>query len=104
LESVTPAGAAGRAGLQTGDVILEIQGKAAGQDSQQELARLSPGDTITLKVRTRHGAEQELQWKMAGRQEVSYDLKDLEHVTPQQRARRTAWLKGEAETPGAVNP
>src|SRR5437879_4011853 len=44
VESVTPAGTAERASLQTGDVILEIQGKAAGQDSQQELARLRPGD------------------------------------------------------------
>lgn len=98
VESVTPGSAAERAGLQTGNTILEIQGKAGGQDSQQELARLRPGDAITLKIRTRRGAESELKWEMGGRQEASYELKDLDHITPQQRARRAAWLKGEAQS------
>jgi predicted metalloprotease with PDZ domain len=101
VESVTPASEAERAGLRTADVILEIQGNLPGQDSGQELARLRPGDTITLKVRGRRGEEKELKWKMGGRQEVSYELKDLDRVTPQQRARRTAWLKGEAQAAGA---
>ena len=42
--AVTPGSDAERAGLQVGDTILELQGKPAGQESRQELARLSPSD------------------------------------------------------------
>jgi predicted metalloprotease with PDZ domain len=98
VAAVTADSEAERAGLQTGDTILEINGKAAGDDSSQEIARFTPGDTITLKIRARRGGERELKWKVGSREEVSYDLKDQENVTAEQRARRDAWLKGEAET------
>jgi predicted metalloprotease with PDZ domain len=99
VAGVTAGGEAERASLQIGDTILEIDGKTAGQESSEEMARLSPGDTITVKVRGRRGGDRELQWKVGSREEVSYALKDVENVTAQQRARRTAWLKGEAEIP-----
>jgi predicted metalloprotease with PDZ domain len=100
VESVTPASEAERAGLQTGDMILEIQGKVVGQEAREELARLSPGDTISVRVRGRRGGEKHLKWKVGGRQEMLYQLRDLDHVTPEERARRAAWLKGEAQTAG----
>jgi predicted metalloprotease with PDZ domain len=95
--AVTPGGEAERAGLQVGDTIVELQGKPAGQESRQELARLNAGDTVTMKVRGRRGAERELSWKVGGRQEVSYEVRDLDQAAPEQRARRAAWLKGEAQ-------
>jgi len=99
--SLTPGGEAERAGLQNGDAILEIQGKPAGEESNQQLARISPGETISVKVRSR-GRERELKWKMAGQQEISYQVKDLDQVTADQRAHRAAWLKGEAEAATGV--
>ena len=96
--AVTPGSEAERAGLQVGDTIVELQGRVAGQESRQELARLNPGDTITLKVRKGRGSERELKWKMAGRQDIAYEVKDLDAVSAEQRARRAAWLKGEAQT------
>ncbi len=99
VAGVTTGGEAERAGLQTGDTILEINGKPAGQGSAQEMAQFNPGDMMTLKVRARRGGERELRWKVGSREEVSYELKDMENVTAQQRARRMAWLKGEAEIP-----
>jgi hypothetical protein len=69
----------------------------AAQEFSAEMARLAPGDTIALKVRGRRGGERELRWKAGSREEKSYELKDLEKVTAEQRARRAAWLKGEAE-------
>jgi predicted metalloprotease with PDZ domain len=95
--AVTPGGDAERAGMQVGDVIVELQGKPAGQESRQELARLNPGDAVVLKVRGRRSGERELKWKMGGRQEISYQVKDLDRVTAEQTARRAAWLKGEAQ-------
>ena len=98
VTAVTPNGDAERAGLQVSDVILEIQGKPAGQESRQELSRLNQGDALTVRVRTRRGGERELKWKIGSRQETLYQIKDLDTITPQQHARRAAWLKGEAQT------
>jgi predicted metalloprotease with PDZ domain len=95
--AVTPGGEAEHAGLHVGDTIVELQGKPAGQESRQELARMVPGDALTVKVRPRRGAERELKWTIGSRQEVSYDVKNLDQVTEQQHARRSAWLKGEAQ-------
>src|SRR5580658_3083926 len=97
VAGVTAGGEAEHAGLQAGDTILEINGKLAGQESSHEMAQFNPGDTVTVKVRARRGGERELKWKVGSREEVTYELRDVENVTAQQRARRTAWLKGEAE-------
>ena len=97
VRAVTPGSEADHAGLQVGDTILELQGKPAGQESRQELARLGPGDTLTMKVRSRRGSERELKWKVGSRQEILYTVTDLDPVTASQRARRVAWLKGEAQ-------
>jgi predicted metalloprotease with PDZ domain len=97
VAAVAPGSEAEQAGLQVGDTILELQGKPAGQESRQELSRLNPGDALTVKVRSRRAGERELRWKISSRQEVSYEVKDLERVTVDQHARRVAWLKGEAQ-------
>jgi predicted metalloprotease with PDZ domain len=96
VAAVTAGSEAERSGLQPGNTVLEINGKPAGQESSQEISLLAPGDTITVKIRARRGAERELKWKVGSREEISYDLKDAESVTVEQRARRAAWLKGEA--------
>jgi predicted metalloprotease with PDZ domain len=95
--AVIPGGEAERAGLHVGDMLAEIQGKTAGEESQQILARLKPGDTITVKVQSRRG-EKELTWKVGSRQDMAYEVRDLDKVTPEQRAHRAAWMRGEAET------
>lgn len=100
VEAVTPASEAERAGLRAEDTILEIEGKTPGM----ELVRLNPGDTITVKVRGRRGVERELKWTVGSREEKSYEVKDLETVTSEQKARRAAWLKGEAQPAGDANP
>ena len=96
--AVTPDSEAQRAGLQAGDTIVELQGEPAGQESRQELARLNPGDSLAVKVQSRRAGERQLRWKVGGRQEVQYEVKDLDQVSPEQRARRAAWLKGEAQS------
>jgi len=96
---VTAGSEAERAGLQVGDTIMEINGKLTTQESSQEMSRLSLGDTITVKVRSQRGVGRDLKWKVGSREEISYELKDMEKITAEQRARRAAWLKGEAEIP-----
>jgi predicted metalloprotease with PDZ domain len=95
--AVTPGSEAEHAGLREADIIVELQGRAAGQESREELARLNPGDTLSVKVRSRRGGDRELKWIVGSRQEISYELTDLDQVTAEQHARRLAWLKGEAQ-------
>ncbi len=99
VETVTGGGEAERAGLQTGDTILEIDGKIAGQEFSEEISGLAAGNTVTVKVRGQRGVVRELKWKVGSREELAYELKDTENVTPEQRSRRAAWLKGEAQIP-----
>ena len=98
VAAVVPGSDAEHQGLHVGDTILEFQGKPAAEDFHQQFSRLAPGETISLKVRPGRGSEHELKWKVGSRQEVSYQLRDLDDVTPEQRARRGAWLKGEAQS------
>ncbi len=92
-----------RAGLAAGDLLLEINGRVASSDFARRLGELRPGDTIHLRVR-HHSSEREMQWKIGSREEVEFDLKDVENVTAQQKARRAAWLRGESEPAGDSKP
>jgi predicted metalloprotease with PDZ domain len=102
VANVVHGSEAERARLQRGDTILQIQGKLPPQELLPELLGLKPGDSLVLKVSGSRG-ERDLKWKVAGRQEISYEVKDLDHVTPEQRARRLAWLKGEAQAAGQAS-
>ena len=71
--TVTPGSEAEGAGLRVGDTIVELQSKPAGQESREELTRLNPGDTLTVKVQDPgRGGDRELKWKVGSRQEISY--------------------------------
>jgi predicted metalloprotease with PDZ domain len=80
-----------------GDSILEINKRVAGSDFEQRLAELHPGDTVYLRVRSGQ-IERGLRWKVASREEVDYRFQDVSDLTSQQKARRTAWLKGESQS------
>ncbi len=102
VSAVTPGSAAERAGLAVGDSILEINGQKADRGFAAR-SEVRPGDTLRLRVRNSAG-ERELHWKMGSRQEIELELTDLDKVTPEQSARRTAWLKGESRAMGASAP
>ncbi len=85
-----------RAGLAAGDTILTINGKPAAGEVEDHLRGLAPGDTVRLRVTGRKGSR-EIKIGVTGRDEESFAIVDLPHVTPQQRARRNAWLNSEAE-------
>ncbi len=93
VTAIVEGGEAERAGLVVGDDIVEINGHAADSDFEHRLAGLRPGETIRLRVRRPQG-EMGVTWKMANREQIAFELKDVDNVTSQQRARRAAWLSG----------
>jgi len=99
--AVTPGGEADQAGLQVGDIVTEVQGKPAGEETNQQLSRMQSGDTISIKIRSR-GLDRELHWKVTSRPQLSYQVSEIDQATSEQRAHRAAWLKGEAELSGAL--
>jgi predicted metalloprotease with PDZ domain len=99
VAAVTAGSEAERAGLRVGDIILEINGRIAGQESSQDLVGLTAGDAITVKLRSRSGTERELKWKAGSHEEITYELKNMEKTNAEQMAHRVAWLKGEAQVP-----
>ena len=88
-----------RAGLITGDDVLTFNGHAVASDFERRVGELHRGDTIRLRIR-RHGIEHEIQWKVGSQELVEFDVKDVDNVTTQQKARRAAWLRGEAQLTG----
>jgi predicted metalloprotease with PDZ domain len=96
VSAVSVGSAAERAGLSVGDTILEINRQRVNDSVARHLAALLPGETLHLRVRNSAG-ERELQWTLNSRQEIELQLNDLDKVTPAQKARRAAWLKGEAQ-------
>ena len=94
--SVRTESAAQRAGLNTGDSMVQINGHVASSDFQEKLSALRIGDTLRLRVRGASG-ERELQWQVGSHEDIELELKDVENVTRQQKLRRAAWLKAEPE-------
>jgi predicted metalloprotease with PDZ domain len=108
VASVAAGGEAERAGLAVGDDILQINGYAAGSAFEQRLAELRPGEMLHLRVRPAGARgpqeEREVNWKLAHREQVALELKDVDKVTPEQGARRRAWLRGESGLCGESCP
>jgi predicted metalloprotease with PDZ domain len=100
---VEPKSDAEKAGLAVGDVLLEINGKPATSHSDDTMGDMHPGDTLHLRVRNRRG-EREVSWKLGSREEVDFQVRDLANVTPEQKAARATWLKGEAQPAGESRP
>jgi predicted metalloprotease with PDZ domain len=94
-----PGSDAEKAGLAPGDMVLELNGRPVASDFDRRLELLRPGDAIRVKVR-HHGTEREMQWTVGSRQEVEFEVKDVDNVSAPQRAQRAAWLKGEPQSAG----
>ena len=65
VDGVTPGGPAAESGVETGDIIIEMDGAALSGDSPAELLvaqmeNVSPGDTVVLTI-VRDGDEEEIE-------------------------------------------
>ena len=96
--AVDPESDAARAGLVPGDVILQLDDHAAPTDIESWMSGKHPGDTVKLKIEN-NKAVSDIKIKIGGREEDEVSIVETDVVTPEQIARRSAWLRGEAEQP-----
>jgi len=89
---------AARLGLESGDTILKINGKAVSDGVQGRLGSLRIGENLKLRVSGRNG-QRDLKIKLSARQEDDFHIVSIDSISPEQRARRAAWLTGEEQGP-----
>jgi predicted metalloprotease with PDZ domain len=85
-----------KAGLKVGDEIVAVNGKPATGGVQAAISAMKPGDMLQLRLHSGR-AERDVLWRLGSKEEVEFELKDVDNITPQQKMRRAAWLSGEAE-------
>jgi len=95
---IDESSAASRLHLLTGDVILEANGKAVAGDFNQFLQKLDPRTSLHLKVISTSSDVRELDVPLTTRKIDEYQFDEVPGVTSATRSRRTAFLRGEAET------
>ena len=85
-----------RSGLEQGDQIVAVNGKTLTSELDEKLSELRVGDTVKLRAVGRKGSR-EIKILLGGQSQDEFSFSDAAGVTPAQRARRAAWLRGEAE-------
>ena len=103
VTQVDPGSEAEKAGLASGDVLLEINGHEPTVDFERKLGQLHAGETLQIHVRGDSG-DRKLQWKVGAREVVEFELRDVENISAQQKSRRAAWLRGECSPAGDTRP
>ncbi len=82
VHRVAEGGAAQRAGMQSGDVIVAVGERRVGESNelQSEIAQFRPGDTVSVRV-WRDGSERSLDVTLEGRDEPLF-ADDLDEPAP----------------------
>ena len=88
-----------RNGIVVGDRILQLNGKPANQNMDYEVSRMREGATVKLRVAGRSG-ERNVKVKLVTREAQAFVLQNVPQVTPEQRAHRDAWIRGDDESGG----
>ncbi len=86
-------------GVKPGDVVREINGETV-SNFEAQIGSLGPGSNMRLRM-GRDSAVLDLTVRIGSRNLVDYEIVNAGHVTEAQRARRAAWMRGEAETEAA---
>ena len=101
ITRVNQGSEAERAGVAMGDVLLSMNGKAVGPDPHEFIGAFRPKEEVRLRVR-RGSDERELKFKLGSKQEVEFVVRDVEHLSTEQKTRRKESIRG--ETRGAAHP
>jgi len=85
-------------GLATGDVILLINGKPLAGNIEERIATMPVGASVKLRVSGQDG-QRDVKFKLTGREQEEFTIVNVPTLTPDQRARRAAWLTADDQEP-----
>ncbi len=103
VESVERGSNAEKAGLETGDELLEMDGKPLHTNPDGKISEMKPGHRVRLRVR-RGKREISMEFPLGAETRTTYRVEALKHPTPQQRRIREGWLEGVTTASEAGKP
>jgi predicted metalloprotease with PDZ domain len=96
VASVDPGSAAAKAGLKPGDILQEFNGRPVTRGLEAAIESMRPGDAVRLKL-SGAGGQREIRFKLGSMPSEDYVFVEFDAATSAQRARRTAWIRGESQ-------
>ena len=93
ISSVTPGSGAERAGLQPGDVIVQLDGRPFGRSAMRFLFQHSPGDTVNVRIQ-RNGSERDVSFALGSRGVQAYSISETPGASERQKRIRDGMLHG----------
>jgi predicted metalloprotease with PDZ domain len=93
IASVDRESAAGKAGLQEGDVLLALNGASIPRTPERWLRDHQPGERITVKVQ-RGGEERDFSFSLGRQTDAAYQILEITSPTERQRRIRDGILRG----------
>ena len=93
VESVERGSNAEKAGLETGDEILEMDGKILQANPDQRIPEMKPGQKVRFRVR-RGRREFSIEFPLGAATRTTYRVEEVKRPTPGQRRIREGWLEG----------
>jgi predicted metalloprotease with PDZ domain len=93
ISSVERGSGAEKAGVKTGDVILQFEGQPFGRSAMRFLFQHSPGETVTLRVQ-RNGAEKGFSFPLAQQTVQTYSISEIPDASARQKRIREGMLRG----------
>jgi predicted metalloprotease with PDZ domain len=93
VDSVEPGSHAERAGLERGDILVEMNGHALGGRPEDQLEGKKPGQSVKFHVR-RGDRFLDLKFNLGATAEMVTRIVEAPDPTPEQLAVREGWLEG----------
>lgn len=93
VENVYGARARG-GGIQEGDEVIAVDGKAPGRNLERQFASAKPGTRMRLTLQSR-GERRDVELTLGEGSATAYVLREMPQATSEQIARRKAWLNSD---------
>lgn len=93
ISAVAPGSGAEKAGVQSGDIILQIEGQPFGRSAARFLYQHRPGDTVNMRIE-RNGSPMDVSFPLAERLVQTYSITEISNASERQRRIRDGLLHG----------
>ena len=93
VESVEPSSGAEAAGLERGDILLEMNGRPLAGTPDDMIARMKPGQEVRFRVR-RGKREFTLRFPLSSQGRTTYQIEEIRNAGELARRVRRGWLEG----------